>query len=309
VTVDTLHKAQQRKAREEAARWVLRTRSADAPVDALDAWLSGGADRATAYAESMQVWQELGQVARQEAPERPRSRLPHIYAALAATMLLCLFVGTHFYLAPDHYQTSIGEQKTIRLADGSRITLNTNTEITVRLEATRREVELVKGEALFEVAHDKRRPFTVAAAGEYVRAVGTAFIVRRDHQKFEVTLLSGAIVVFDDRAAHGSVVSLYPGDRLRWAADGRSTLDRPQLTQVTAWQKNELILDHTRLRDAVAELNRYSVKPIQLNLGNDDGLEVSGIFRSKDNRSFAYTVAQIYALKITETADAIVITR
>jgi transmembrane sensor len=305
-----LHKTRQRKTREEAARWVLRTQGMQAPTDGLDAWLASDAERAAAYAESLSVWKELAQVTPNKAATRQNSRRVYAYAvALAATVMVCVFAGVHFYLAPEHYQTAIGEQRTVRLADGSRITLNTNTELTVRLEAARREVELLKGEALFEVAHDRRRPFTVAAAGEFVRAVGTAFIVKRERQKVEVTLLSGAVVVSDDHDARSSVVSLFPGDRLRKAADGKNTLDRPQMAQVTAWQKSELVLDHTPLSDAVAELNRYSVKPVQLRLGPGADLKVSGIFQSKDNRSFAYTVAKIYALKVSETSDAIVVTR
>src|SRR3546814_10885657 len=95
----------------------------------------------------------------------------------------------------DLYATDLGEQRTERLPDGTRIILNTQTAVAVRYSRQRREIALQHGEAMFEVAHDAARPFVVATGDGSVTALGTRFQVRNEGAGAIVTLLEGSVEV------------------------------------------------------------------------------------------------------------------
>src|ERR1700730_8306871 len=100
-------------------------------------------------------------------------------------------LGTIFYLHSDAVVTAVGEQRTLTLEDGTRVYLNTNSRAIVHYDKKLRQVNLEKGEALFEVAKRPDWPFVVTAGDRQVTALGTAFIVRRGGKDFAVTLLEG----------------------------------------------------------------------------------------------------------------------
>ena len=97
------------------------------------------------------------------------------------------------------YRTQVGERRVIALKDGSHVHLNTGSTIEVALKKDRRLVRLVKGEAMFEVAHDRQRPFLVDAGSAQMRAVGTAFNVRIRENIVELTVTEGSVAVADQQ--------------------------------------------------------------------------------------------------------------
>ncbi|MEJ0035692.1 MAG: FecR domain-containing protein [Gammaproteobacteria bacterium] len=115
---------------------------------------------------------------------------------LAASLLLAVCAGWWFTLSsPEQFQTKVGEQRSVLLADGSRVTLNTASKIEVQLRSDHRVVQLVQGEALFEVAHDTRRPFDVHVGDVVVRAVGTQFDIDRRAKRTVVTVVEGRVAM------------------------------------------------------------------------------------------------------------------
>jgi transmembrane sensor len=297
--------------RDEAALWVVRERGGDGAAAGLDAWLARDPSHGAAYAQSAWIWGELDQVARTqtllEAPlpaaARAISRRSLIGGAVAAAGALA--IGLPWLMAQGRtgYSTRIGEQRIVELEDGSRLTLNTDTAVNVRFGDDRRELELLRGEALFEVAHDASRPFVVTAANRAVKALGTSFVVRRHTDWVEVTLLSGRVEV----SGAGEVVALSPGQRLRQDIhDGKAALDQPRMEAVIAWCDGQLLLDETPLSHAVAEMNRYQIKPIVLK-GRTGDARLSGVFRTGESRTFARTLATMYGLAVRETPEAIVV--
>jgi transmembrane sensor len=226
--------------------------------------------------------------------------------ALALTTL-CLAAMFAVMLRPgDTYSTRVGEQRLVVLADGSRMTLNTSTEVRVRLTQAQRAVTVTQGEALFEVAKDASRPFIVSVADAQVVATGTAFLVRSMPQQaasavFGVTLLEGQVIVQQAEGGAQSALStpvvMAPGDRLRLEQSPsklrQSTvrLDRPKLDQVLAWKRGVATLDDIPLPEAVADMNRYS--KVQITLADPaalGALRVSGSFHTGDNKAFAQAV-------------------
>lgn len=217
------------------------------------------------------------------------------------------------------YSTDVGEQQSVVLGDGTRMSLNTRSRVRVDLGSTQRRVDVERGEALFEVAKDASRSFIVRAGGSEVLAIGTVFSVKLQgaqgqlDDSLEVTLMEGKVTV---RAAgeRGSALapsgplSLAPGDRLRLArASGTgdraiaARVDRPQMEGIVAWKRNEAVFEDVSLADAVAELNRYNRTPIVLIGGPSLAkLRVSGSFRTGDAAGFAQSVAALHHLTVRE---------
>ena len=244
--------------------------------------------------------------------------------ALAAAAALFIVVQGR----GEAYATQVGEQRQVLLDDGSRMTLNTDTQVRVRLGAKQRAIEVQRGEALFEVAKDSHRPFVVHALGSEVVAVGTVFSVRladkgpERAEALDVTLVEGQVSVQPDPSAGSKGVSpsspvlMKAGERLsliKTAAAAQDhvsqQLDRPRIDRLLAWQRSEVVFDDMPLVDAVADMNRYCRTPIVLIGGAAlDQLRVSGQYRTGDNLSFAKAISMLHGLKLQERAGRLELT-
>ena len=115
--------------------------------------------------------------------------------AVAAMLLAAVFVGVLFVGLPQTYRTGVGEREVVALADGSKLSLDADSAVSVRFTPSRREMVLRKGRARFTVAKDPLKPFTVLAAGKTVVAVGTEFSVERLDGQVRVILYEGKVSV------------------------------------------------------------------------------------------------------------------
>lgn len=233
----------------------------------------------------------------------------------------------------DRYLTEVGESQTVVLADGTRISLNTDTRLRVDYGPARRQVEVSRGEAVFEVARDAARPFVVRAGASEVVALGTVFAVRLRlppdgaapgaAAALEVTLVEGRVAVRPlgqgegggaAGAAPAQPLLMQPGERVRLAAEAGAVaeprLDRPRLEQLLAWQRSEAVFDGATLAEAVAEMNRYSRTPLVLagDLAGSDQ-RVSGQFRTGDNAAFAQALALLHGLSVHERPGRLELSR
>ena len=299
----------------EAALWIVRTadtRATGRRDPGFEQWLAEHPGHRTAFAKATGVWRGLGTAAsprphaRARAtrawsmPPPPLSRRYSWAAALAACLILIVVGGQFLSTAYPVYATVVGEQRSIRLADQTRVMLNTDTRIAVRYDAAQRRVVLERGEALFDVAHNPARPFYVESGGDYIRAVGTSFTVRRDAQGLEVTLLSGKVLIGRIGAA-AARVALEPGERLRLTGARAPVIDRPVVDDVTAWRRGQIVFDATPVAAAIAEMNRYSAMPVMLRASTPPGARLSGVFETGESESFAGTLAAIYGLRAVKT--------
>lgn len=204
------------------------------------------------------------------------------------------------------YRTQVGERLTVTLPDGSTATIDTASELRVAYSDVERRLDLVRGQALFEVAHDRPTPFRVSAAGREILATGTVFNVRIDGGDVRVALLDGAVRV---RRAAGSAgagaaeVRMRPGDTLRAAADGTVAVRAAEIGQMASWRGGELVFNDSRLADAVAELNRYAVHPIQIEGQGVAELRVSGVFRTNDPERFSLAVSEVLPVALNKRGD------
>ncbi len=215
---------------------------------------------------------------------RARTPAPRLRYALAAAATLVIAVGVAWMSGsrPQQYLTAFGEQRSITLEDGSRITLNTASRIEVELRKDHRLVRLLEGEALFEVAHDASRPFDVNSGNAVVRAVGTQFNVDARSARTVVTVVEGRVAFVS-----GQSPVLTAGDRLTVDASGNPTLEHgTNLDTAIAWTRHQLIFEHRPLGEIAAEFNRYNRARITIESASLGAQEVTGVFQSNDPASF-----------------------
>lgn len=312
------------------------------------AWQARSPAHREAFGRCTEVWQDVPRLKLADAYETAASlrTSPEVGAFRGpawrwAAGLTAVLVGSALILhwqAEGSYSTAIGEQRLVVLDDGSRMLLNTATRVRVDFGSTQRRIEVTGGEALFEVAKNPSRPFVVRVAGSEVVATGTVFAVRftagssRDEAVGEVgprnkagvlavTLLEGQVHVRPSETRGGGDpgsnrdVVLRPGDRLQLdqSAANRtasaSSLDRPNVEQLIAWKRREVVFEEALLGDAVEEMNRYNRTPVVL---LDDlrtsRLRLSGVYRTGDGAGFARAVAALHGLHVRERDDRLELT-
>jgi transmembrane sensor len=203
--------------------------------------------------------------------------------------------------ARTHYATRVGERLSATLDDGSVITLNTDSEVRIDYSRATRRIELIRGQALFAVAHRPDWPFLVEAGGQAVRALGTEFEVRLHGQNLEVTLLEGRVAVGRANELEAGNLSraaeLEAGERLV-SARGEVQVAAINTESATAWRRGRISFDETPLPEAIAEINRYRSSAILINDPRVAALHVSGTYRTADAMAFESMLVE--ALPVTE---------
>lgn len=244
----------------------------------------------------------------------PRRRF--LQFAVGGTAMLAAGLGAIFVLpriGRDEIRTDIGEVRRVPLADGSVAVINTASRIAVALKPEQRAIRLEEGEAWFQVAHDKARPFIVEAGDVRVRAVGTAFAVRRRAEGADVMVTEGVVETWIEGRA-GSLRRLAAGARSYIAPDPQSTASTVEGTpqdveRALAWRGGEIILDGQTVDYAVAELNRYNRQHIVV---ADEALgqeRLVGYFRTSDPARFASAVADMTGAQVAVRDGDILLTR
>jgi transmembrane sensor len=303
---------------EEAERWFVRLMDGNCSADERAAFVQWRATpaHAAAYAATERLWRRMGDLAgnpelerlaaearaatapRQRARDRrPRWRLPAAMAActvLAVAAMLLVFRLTS--PPPVVYATGPAQRHTVKLHDGSRVTLNIDTELAVRIHGNVRELTLRHGEALFDVAHDAQRPFRVSAGGGRVTALGTHFQVSNRDREVVVTLLQGSVAV--DRDASDEHLRLRPGQQAAFAVgSGRIATRTVDTDVISSWARGRLLFRATPLADVIAEVNRYAATPLRLADPSLAETPVSGTFPIGDSRSVALGLQALLPLQ------------
>lgn len=306
------------KALAEASAWIVTLHGPDrteAVERGFRRWLEESPVHARAFEYATDTWAQAKAGVRRSArldvsmprigslPRRRRSRIWPIAASLAA-----LAAGFVFYWQPRAVSTEVGERRQIVLDDGSQVSLNTESRLVKRYTGTERRIRLESGEALFDVMPDEARPFIVEVGNREVRALGTSFLVRRDAARIAVTLVEGRIAVSAEGGARddGPAAILVPGERVTFVSREQPTLDHPELEKLTAWQQGVVNIDNMTLRQAIAEMDRYSLSEFVVE-GPAADIRVSGVFRITDAESMAKAVAVTHGLQLREEGRQIIL--
>jgi transmembrane sensor len=285
-----------------------------------DAWLNEDVMHRVAFLrlEAGQERIERLVVLRPAAQARSAPRrwnVANMFRALAAVAgFVAIGLGSLHYFAPRQqtYSTAIGGQKILKLADGSRIELNTNTVLRMSIGTRERELWLDKGEAYFQVTHDAARPFVVNMGAHRVVDLGTKFIIRRDGHETTVSLLEGKArfdVAGKDKPARS--VFLTPGNVATVAGDTLRLSKAPskELTTELSWRRGVLILNRTTLAAAAVEFNRYNPGKLIVADSATAQLTMSGAFPTNDTEAFSEAVKDIFKLHVARRGADTVISR
>lgn len=232
--------------------------------------------------------------------------------ALAASATLAILGGAFWYAtADDTYQTQMGEQRSLTLADGSRVDLNARSKVRIRIGREERRVELLTGQALFHVTRDVRRPFLVDAAGTTIRAVGTSFDVNRGRSATTVTVLEGKVAVSSPMPGVGEKAEglLSAGEQLRVSAGRRSVPKPVNVKAATAWTQHQLVFESTPLQDVVEQFNRYNTRQLVIDGRALETFHVSGYYATPDPTSLLNFLRSEPQIEVLETEDSIHISR
>jgi transmembrane sensor len=251
--------------------------------------------------------------------DRRRARQSRGRLAWAAAAVLLIGVGLVLFMleTPQEFRTALGEQRSVLLADGSRVTLNTASTIEVNLHNGRREVRLVQGEALFEVAHDAARPFVVRAGNALLEDVGTQFNVDMHSNGTTVTVVEGRVAVDSpgardiagaqtDNSGRGMVepLILEANDRALVTPAGVGVPQRGvNVAASLAWTQRQLMFEHRPLSEVAEEFNRYNRDRIDIDGAELGRQEVTGVFEAKDPASFVAFLSSIPGVEIREGAN------
>jgi transmembrane sensor len=212
----------------------------------------------------------------------------------------------------EKYVSGVGELRQVSLADGSSMTLNTDTEARVRFSNSAREIQLTRGEAHFEVAKDPVRPFVVRSDGLTVTAIGTAFSVRADRGRVDVTVTEGVVELV--QADTTSAVVAEPHRRVSANQRAIVTAARPvevrpieheEAERRLAWRAGMVAFNGEPLAEAVAEVNRHNRRRIVIEDPALAGRPVIGMFRANDIETFAHTAAAAMGGRVVEEGDLI----
>ncbi len=236
---------------------------------------------------------------------RPKWRVPVWQVGLAASVIA---VGAFAWLVVDRpsttaYNTVIGEQRTVALADGSTVFLNTDSAVQVQLSRHVRRIELSRGEALFTVSHDPNRPFEVHALQGVTTAVGTQFDVELTRGGAAVSVLEGTVTVGGGTGnASAPPVAVSAGNGVGYSPEGAVSELRPaEVSRIQGWRTQRMVFNDVPLDTALSEYNRYSHTPIVLGNPALGARHINGVFHIGDEAAFLSALDQGLHLKATRS--------
>jgi transmembrane sensor len=311
--------------RQVASDWFARMHGPDAERlrAEFERWQASDPRNRAAYARLEGHWDASAalrntSLGRARQLPRKRSWLPGTgvaprFALASAALCLALVVGgvamkvraPSVEVAAATMASGIGQIRTIHLPDGSSLTLDTNSVVTMAFTNTNRVIRLIRGRARFDVAHDIARPFVVEAAGRAITATGTLFDVAIFGSAVRVDLLRGAVYVRRGTAVQplqGLVTHLSPGQSFTATGQGvPAVIASPK--GVDGWASGMLSFDDASLSDVLDQTNRYSRETITLGDPDLASLKVTGAFRPTPASHLAASLAAAFSLRVEHRAD------
>lgn len=297
----------------QAERWYARLRGTNVTPQerqAFEQWRQAHGDHARAYADTEQLWSDIGDLesdaelqalrmqAREAVRNTPSSRRSRLLRFAAAASVVIAVTAVLTFPSGERHRTARGEQKALTLSDGSRLVLNTDSEVRVHLREDDREIVLVRGQALFDVARDAR-PFRVRVGDDTITDIGTRFDVRREREWTQVDVMEGEVVVTRDG---GQATHLVPGQQLRMDRDAwhQQTADVEMLAR---WAEGRLVFHEAPLAQVVSEVNRYGPGQLVLADASLSALTVSGDFRIGEPDSLLRALQSAFPIRVEIRGD------
>lgn len=316
---------------EQAARWLKVLEHGDSRQQAaFAAWLkesprhieevlcAAAVDKALGRLDA-QRWPDVSQYLAERpakvVPLKPETRADHsaktankrwLWMSSAAAAVVCAVGWWTFDRAAgwQHYSTTVGEQRTLTLGDGSLAYVNTHSRLDVKFTDTAREVELLNGEALFKVERDPARPFVVRSGDAVIRVLGTQFNVYRRDTGTVVSVVEGMVEVATGKGAQ----RLSAGEEAHVSGSTVTRKRKADIAKAQAWRQRRLVFDLAPLTQIAAEFNRYNRETqIRIEGNTAEAKRFSGVFDADDPRSLMKLLATYDDLTAEEINGEIVV--
>ena len=325
----------------KASEWIVLMEERDLSsneIDRLREWLRESPQHRAALLGCAKVWDrmdamvDLADLLPLDQPVRTkRTRLIYAFVAMAAVAIAAPLIyrlsapesaeGTDPSFASDQsriewsgsYATDIGELEEIDLVDGSRVTLNTATQIDVDFGAAERAVHLVGGEAHFDVIHNETLPFVVYVDGTSVEAIGTAFTVQKLSDHLQVTVTEGLVEVsfspdytetVDERA--GEPVLIRAGQLVEVEANVVTPVQEYEpevIARRMLWQESMLAFNGESLQGVVEEFERYTNINLEIADAETAAIRVGGYFRSGDVPGLLTSLENNFSVSVEQVSS------
>lgn len=301
---------------DEASIWLVRLDNGNLSDQArkeLKAWLLADKRHSAALTAMADVWDDMDEILSKISDDDLSKNvslwpvLKPVFKPLALAASISFFAIFITFMMPDNvqknsYATLIGQQIDAKFDDGSTIHLNTNSRIETEFSDAKRIIKLIKGEALFEVAHDPERPFIVYAGDRLVQAIGTKFVVHLQPENVQVTVTDGKVKMskvalnteltdikaLSDTTMEKDDFYLTKGEKVDVGNNQAPKLThiKPEnINRELSWLEGKLIFDNEALFDVIEEINRYVDVQIVLKDPSMHNIPISGRFDLKDSKA------------------------
>lgn len=321
----------------EACAWIAQLDGGEPSKEDLDAfreWIQRSPHHQEEIKRLSALWSDLNVLTELAVPLKTARRSPGSFfnlrvAAVAATVLVAVTMSTYELwprgrttAGPEWplYATAIGERKPVALSDGSKVLLNTDSRIQVEYTSQERVVRLLQGEAYFEVAHNRERPFLVYAGANVVRAVGTAFSVHVQKRDVAVVVTEGTVELSSvpnaiDAARHGApepqtiklvAITAGQGATVDQQVEAIETIKPTEVTRKLSWREGTLSFSGEPLEQVVEEVSRYTPVRIVISDPMIRDVAVGGYFKAGETEAMFEALETSFGVRVTRVNDRLV---
>ncbi|WP_440877473.1 FecR family protein [Thalassotalea sp. PLHSN55] len=324
----------------ESANWLAKLdgdNMSKADRAALKAWLNESDEHVIALKNHMGMWDEMTEVVNESSEMFAAEHVSAGYFArlkqalslkpmILAMSVMFIMVLSGVIIGPKwsmeeaetaFYATKVGTQQSYQLSDGSTAFLNTDSRIEVEFSKGQRIIRLQKGEVLFDVAHDKTRPFIVYASGSAVRAVGTKFVVRLSSENILVTVTEGTVelskrdatAVNSDQKAEKKLMLLNEGQQAEFVVED-ATFTETQVAQTAveeqlSWLDGRLVFNEEKLEHVIDEINRYLDNDIVILSPELKDIPISGRFQVGETEALLEAIEITFDINVSKSQNQI----
>jgi transmembrane sensor len=296
---------------EQAAYWYLKLQEPEVSAEEIQAAMAWQADSDNRAAFERveafwRAWPPKPSVARASLPKKHRSLAWGAAAAVLAAVALSIGLAIQHQRPVEstarEYATAIGEVRTVRLDDGSEVTLGGATSLRTSFSTGFRRIIMSDGEALFHVAKDVSRPFIVNLPNGSAQALGTIFNVHLGPDEATISVVEGVVQVSPPSWQGGASAELAAGTQVAISADGMpGPMTEFNLLDVTGWRSGRLVFIDRTLRSVVADLNRYSSAQITLAALEAESKRVSGAVKLGETEDWLRALGPIVGVDVVQS--------
>lgn len=291
---------------QEALAWFVANGAEASEAEGFKSWRDVDPRHGRAYTQIETLWSSP---AFARAAKRTRPRAPRATTALTLALSAALISGATLKLTgmrmtwPADHATAVGKIAAVRLDDGSRVVLDTDSAIDVAMGSTRRDIRLLRGRAFITVAPD-RRPLNVLSGDATIRDIGTRFSVSRGGDGEHVAVAEGVVEL---RAPGRGMRTLGAGQASAALRDTLTPVATINVAEGFGWTKRRYYFTSRRLDDVANELRRYHRGWIFIADDTAAALPISGGLNLDNPVAAMDELARLSGTRLTRVTDRILI--